>query len=71
MKHDDDKKWHECEDRKQKKKADEEQGLIRMKLPTHRRLNHFLAASLPCYFSKNTRWNIVECKKLDIKIEEL
>ena len=42
-----------------------------MKLPTHRKLNHFLAASLPCYFSKNTRWNIVECKKLDIKIEEL
>jgi hypothetical protein len=42
-----------------------------MKLPSKRRFFHFLATSLPCYFSKNTRWNITECKKLDIKIEEL
>ena len=42
-----------------------------MKLPLKRRFFHFLAASLSCYFSKNTRWNIIECKKLAIKIEEL
>jgi hypothetical protein len=66
-----DKKWKECEDRKPKKKADGEAGLIRIKLKTAHRLHSFLAATLPCYFSKNTRWNIIECKKLDIKIEEL
>ena len=63
-----DKKWRETEDRKAKKKADSEQGLIRMKLKGTRRLTNFLAASLPCFFSKNTRWNIVECKKLEIRI---
>ena len=59
VKHGEEKKWHECEDRKPKKKIDEDQGLIKMKLPANRRLTNFLASSLPCYFSKNTRWNIV------------
>lgn len=62
-------KWRECEDRKGKKKFDLEQGLIKIKLKTSKRLYNFLAATLPCYFSKSTRWNIIECKKLDIKIE--
>lgn len=39
-----------------------------MKLPAARRFMNFLACNLPCYFSKNTRWNILECKKLEIKI---
>lgn len=65
------KKWKECEDRKGKKKWDSDQGLIRMKVPSCRRFMNFLSCVLPCYFSKNTRWNIVECKKLDIKIENL
>ena len=66
-----DRRWHESEDRKMKKKIDSEQGLIRVKLKNSRRIYNFLAATLPCFFSKNTRWNIIECKKLDIKIEEL
>lgn len=63
------KKWRECEDRKMKKKLDSDQGFIRIKLKNARRLSNFLASTLPCFFSKNTRWNIIECKKLDIKIE--
>lgn len=39
-----------------------------MKLPSHKKFYNFLACTLPSYFSKNNRWNIVECKKLDIKI---
>jgi hypothetical protein len=54
-----------------KKKLDSDQGFIRIKLKNSRRFTNFLAATQPCYFSKNTRWNIIECKKLDIKIEEL
>ncbi len=46
-------------------------GYIRTKLKNSRRLTNFLASTLPCHFSKNVRWNIVECKKLDIKVEEL
>jgi hypothetical protein len=53
------KKWKECEDRKIKKKQDADQGLIRMKLPTYKRLYNFLACTYPSYFSKNNRWNIV------------
>ncbi len=54
-----------------KKKADSEAGYIRIKLKNSRRLYNFLAATLPCFFSKNIRWNIIECKKLDIKVESL
>ena len=54
-----------------KKKMDAEMGYIRVKLKNSRRLTNFLAATLPCFFSKSIRWNIVECKKLDIKVEEL
>lgn len=50
---------------------DSEQGLIRIKLKNSHRLSNFIAGSIPCFFSKNTRWNIIECKKLDIKIEEM
>ena len=42
-----------------------------MKMPGYKRLYNFLACCYPPYFSKNNRWNVVECKKLDIKIEEL
>ena len=53
------KRWRECEDRKLKKKMDADQGFIRTKLKNSKRLSNFLAATLPCFFSKNTRWNII------------
>lgn len=64
------KKWTFAEDRPQKRKLDEQQKLIRVKL-TDSKFYNFLACTLPCYFSKNTRWNILECKRLEIKIEDL
>lgn len=50
---------------------DSDLGYVRIKLKNYRRWYNFLACSIPCYFSKNTRWNVNIRKKLDIKFEDL